>query len=92
MDRVQRLVDALKTRIPKKFLCMTIDQIREYVSNHTIYCELCKLNSIFNNYFFQNEEAEKIDASFYGDRTAALANLSIMLEKSVRKKSKDDGK
>ncbi|XP_021708305.1 borealin isoform X3 [Aedes aegypti] len=67
MDRVQRLVDALKTRIPKKFLCMTIDQIREY-----------------------NEEAEKIDASFYGDRTAALANLSIMLEKSVRKKSKDD--
>ncbi|XP_019548365.2 borealin isoform X1 [Aedes albopictus] len=68
MDRVQRLVDALKTRIPKKFLCMTIDQIREY-----------------------NEEAEKIDASFYGDRTAALANLSIMLEKSVRKKSKDDG-
>ncbi|XP_062554717.1 borealin-like isoform X1 [Armigeres subalbatus] len=68
MDRVQRLVDGLKTRIPKKFLCMTIDQIREY-----------------------NEEADKIDASFYGDRTAALANLSIMLEKSVRKKSKDDG-
>ncbi|XP_062554718.1 borealin-like isoform X2 [Armigeres subalbatus] len=67
MDRVQRLVDGLKTRIPKKFLCMTIDQIREY-----------------------NEEADKIDASFYGDRTAALANLSIMLEKSVRKKSKDD--
>ncbi|XP_065092466.1 borealin-like isoform X2 [Ochlerotatus camptorhynchus] len=67
MDRVQRLVDGLKTRIPKKFLSMTINQIREY-----------------------NEEAEKIDASFYGDRTAALANLSIMLEKSVRKKSKDD--
>lgn len=67
MDLVQRLMDGLKTRIPKKFLCMTIDQIRAY-----------------------NEEAEKIDASFYGDRTAALANLSVMLEKSARKKSKDD--
>lgn len=67
MDHVKRLVDGLKTRIPKKFLSMTIKQIREY-----------------------NEEAEKIDASFYGDRIAALANLTIMLEKSVRKKSKDD--
>lgn len=32
MDRVQRLVDGLKTRIPKKYLTMTINQIREYVS------------------------------------------------------------
>ncbi|KAL1374148.1 hypothetical protein pipiens_018258, partial [Culex pipiens pipiens] len=30
MDRVQRLVDGLKTRIPKKYLTMTINQIREY--------------------------------------------------------------
>lgn len=69
MDRVQRLIDGLKTRIPKKYLTMTIKQIREY-----------------------HEEAEKIEASFYGDRTAIMAaNLSIMLEKSARKKSKDDG-
>ncbi|XP_038113888.1 borealin isoform X1 [Culex quinquefasciatus] len=69
MDRVQRLVDGLKTRIPKKYLTMTINQIREY-----------------------QEEAEKIEASFYGDRTAVMAaNLSVLLEKSARKKSKDDG-
>lgn len=68
MDRVQRLIDGLKTRIPKKYLTMTINQIREY-----------------------HEEAEKIEASFYGDRTAIMAaNLSVMLEKSARKKSKDD--
>lgn len=68
MDRVQRLVDGLKTRIPKKYLTMTINQIREY-----------------------QEEAEKIEASFYGDRTAVMAaNLSVLLEKSARKKSKDD--
>lgn len=68
MERIQRLIDGLKSRIPKKFLTMTIDQIREY-----------------------NEEAEKIEASFYGDRTALLAaNLSVLLEKSARKKSKDD--
>ncbi|XP_058464084.1 borealin-like isoform X2 [Malaya genurostris] len=67
MDRIQRLIDGLKTRIPKKFQTMTIDQIREY-----------------------NEEAEKIEASFYGDRTHLAANISAMLEKSARKKSKDD--
>lgn len=68
MDRVQRLIDGLKTRIPKKYLTMTINQIREY-----------------------HEEAEKIEASFYGDRTAIMAaNLSVLLEKSARKKSKDD--
>ncbi|XP_053688450.1 borealin-like isoform X2 [Sabethes cyaneus] len=67
MDKIQRLIDALKTRIPKKFQTMTIDQIREY-----------------------NEEAEKIESSFYADKTTHLANLSMMLEKSARKKSKDD--
>lgn len=68
MDSIQRVVDALKTRIPKKFQTMTINQIREY-----------------------NEEAEKIEASFYADKTTHLANLSMFLEKSARKKSKDDG-
>lgn len=68
MDRIQRLVDGLKSRIPKKYLTMTINQIREY-----------------------HEEAEKIEASFFGDRTAVMAaNMSILLEKSARKKSKDD--
>uniref|UniRef100_A0A1Q3F5Q2 Putative cell division cycle-associated protein 8 n=1 Tax=Culex tarsalis TaxID=7177 RepID=A0A1Q3F5Q2_CULTA len=69
MDRIQRLIDGLKTRIPKKYLTMTINQIREY-----------------------HEEAERIEASFYGDRTAVMAaNMSLVLEKSARKKSKDDG-
>uniref|UniRef100_A0A1Q3F477 Putative cell division cycle-associated protein 8 n=1 Tax=Culex tarsalis TaxID=7177 RepID=A0A1Q3F477_CULTA len=68
MDRIQRLIDGLKTRIPKKYLTMTINQIREY-----------------------HEEAERIEASFYGDRTAVMAaNMSLVLEKSARKKSKDD--
>lgn len=67
MDRIQRLLDALKIRIPKKFMSLTMREIREY-----------------------NEEADKIDASFYGDRTAMVANFSTILEKSARKKSKDD--
>ncbi|XP_055533577.1 borealin-like isoform X2 [Wyeomyia smithii] len=37
-----------------------------------------------------NEEAEKIEASFYADKTTHLANLSMFLEKSARKKSRDD--
>ncbi|XP_058833032.1 borealin-like isoform X2 [Topomyia yanbarensis] len=37
-----------------------------------------------------NEEAEIIEASFFGDRTHMTANMSAMLEKSARKKSKDD--
>ncbi|XP_055630525.1 borealin-like isoform X2 [Toxorhynchites rutilus septentrionalis] len=68
MDRIQRLVDGLKSRTPKKFLAMTIGEVREY-----------------------KEEADKFEASFCGDRTALLAaNMSVLLEKSAKKKSKDD--
>lgn len=66
VDKVQRLIDTLKTRVPKKFLQMTINQIRE-LSN----------------------EVDRIDASFL-DHTTPFSNLTILLEKSARKKSKDD--
>ncbi|XP_055588546.1 borealin-like isoform X2 [Uranotaenia lowii] len=68
MDKIQQVIDALKNRIPKKILGMTVSMVREY-----------------------NEEVEKNETSFCGDRTALLAhNFSVLLEKSARKKSKDD--